>query len=583
MNARKLLSIIFLLAWTVTALAAAQPERVYVISPDEVRAIDDETFTLIEKTVQLPGERIITWWNTLDQKRLALVTQKGLIRFKQPAKLVVIDLESMKIINTTELSMHPVATVRSESGRRGYVLHYGKEKKDILPTLLAVDAVEGKVTASLTLDERPAYILLSADEDRVGLIYYGTHSLKLKKRTHARYEVVDAVTLEPVKLLDLPGPVTRVTVNNIQQLAYLMDPGIDKKKIEKSLPGRLYVLDPGKAELVADLELGTAPGFLSWDAVTERYYVLTRPKKSKTATALLETIERDKITGRLELPVIPTAVTPSPDRDRFYILEGKAIRIADGDLSGLGQRMELERVAGGLLQHEDTDIGYVLHPASNHVTRVNLGGEMSVLSSFMTGRTSARVKKGLAVAAAIVLSAAANAYMAQSSPYYYNNQYYYYYNPVIVPYGGYTGPKTSGWYSEDGRYAYLFNTGTNDVTIYDNKRNDVVKMIPGGAYGIRFVHDNQRLVTLTAKKLRVFDVGSHQMLFETKYPGIQVPSGFDVHPDDVHGYIYSGRTDLLLIDMDKGKEVKTFPNTRGQLIRLRKPDDFVPHEGYGWN
>lgn len=561
-------AVVATLAW-VGPLHAGLEDRAYVIAYDELKVIDETSFSLVEGVVPLPNEHLVSWWNTLDQKRLAFVTQK---KAKLPAKLTVVDLEKLQVVDTVELSLAPSATIRSESGRRGYILHGGREKKDVQPTLLAVDAVEASVTASVELSEQPAHIFLYPDESRIGLVYYGFSASKLDRRVPARFDVHDSVTLERLASLKLPGPVTRIWINRVYNLIYLVDTGVDKKRPEKSVAGRVYVLDPEKVELKANLEVGVAPGPLTWDAVNRRYYLLTQPRKSKTAVAALQSIERAEITARLELPMEPLGVSPSADRSRFYIMDKGGITIAKGDLSGLGRRVELGKTPGNVLQHRDSSIGLVLHPTSNTVTRVDFS-KLRVMDDFVSGRTSKRVGKGFAIAGAILVSAAANAYYSSASPY---SGHYYYYQPVIIPYSGYVGAKTSGVFSEDGRFAYIFNAGTADVTVYDMQRERVARKMPGGQYGIYFVDGNDKLVTLGTANLRLFDTEQHEQLLETGCDGIT--GCLVVHPDDVHAYMWSYRKSLKLVNFRTRKVEKEFPGLRGKVIRLRTEDDIVLEE-----
>ena len=102
-------------AWVacVTLSFAALPARAdlaaraYVVSPKELNVIDERDFSLVEGKVPLNGEPLLSWWNTLDQKRLALVTRKKPKRPARPltATAAVIVLPDFEAVSQAALSV----------------------------------------------------------------------------------------------------------------------------------------------------------------------------------------------------------------------------------------------------------------------------------------------------------------------------------------------------------------------------------------------------------------------------------------------------------------------------------------------
>ena len=185
---------------------------------------------------------------------------------------------------------------------------------------MRVDLAAGRIGPTRELTAPPSSMGLTSDERGLVLVYAGAAGKTRADRKPGRVEVLNADSLESSAALTLPGPADGVFWNGDRSRLYLEDVGIDDAKPEVALAGRLYVVEPASAALLADLELGVGPGPLGWDEERGVFYLLTRPRKAKGAEASLQVVSGETIEHEIGLPKIPLAVVPNADRTRFFVL-----------------------------------------------------------------------------------------------------------------------------------------------------------------------------------------------------------------------------------------------------------------------
>lgn len=539
---RSSLFALVLVAFAASAAAQAPgepPVRVYVLGQEKLAVIDDASFSMLA-TIPLPT-RTVSWWFSEDGSRLSVVSQEGIFRIKEPARLTVIDLASLKTLASHPLDFHFQSAIKSKDGKTGYALFAGRPGKKggehAPPSLVRVDSASGKPAARRELVQVPASYLLTSDESGVVLIDRGELAMEPSKRRPARLQILDAATLEPRASLDLPGPCADVFWNEDRSLLYLLDTGIDHKQPERALPGRVYVVDPLAASLVADLDVGAGPGPLSWDPQKGVFYILTRPRKTREAAASLQVLERDRIVKELALPRLPRSVVPAPDRSRFYVLEDAGITLVDGAVETIEGKIPLKRPAGNLILLDPPTRGYVLHPDSGVVSAVDLQARQ-VLAEVTTGRTGVKIGKWAAAVAATTLSGL-NAQMLYGS--------YALGQVVTVP-----PAQTGAFVASDGKTVYIHNSQTNDLTAIDTETQKVLGMFAAGR-DLHTVLDGRYLAAPKPGELVLVDLAARQPL-----PQMEVPGMTTFCPHGRHAYSL-GMRGLAVIDLEKKTIVKNFP------------------------
>lgn len=538
--------LLILLALSRPPLAAqALPEpaepgrRAFVLGQDKLAVIDDASFSLLA-TIPLP-QRTMTWWLSEDGTRLSVISQEGIFRIREAARLTVVDLTTLKALPTVPLDFHFQSALKAKDGRTGYVLFTGRPGKKgaehVPPSLVRIDAAAGRPAGRRELTEVPTFMTLTGDESALLLFNRGELGTEPAKRRPAHLEILDAGTLEPRAVLDLPGPFADLFWNGDRSLFYLLDPGIDHKQPERAVPGHVYVIDPAAAKLVADLEVGVGPGPLSWDPQKEVFYLLTRPRKAKDAAASIQVLDRDRIVKELELPRRPLSVVPAPDRSRFYVLEDAGITIVDGEISGIEGRIPLTRPAANLILLDPPVRGYVLHPDSGVVSAIDLQSR-HVLAEVTTGRTGVKVGKWMAAVAATTLG-------GMQAQMLYGN--YALGQVVTVP-----AAQTGAFVAPDGKTIYVHNSQTNDLTQIDTETQKVLGMFGAGSH-LETVLDGKYLAAPKPGELVLVDLAARQPL-----PQIEVPGMTTLCPDGRHAYSL-GMRGLGIVDLETRKIVKQLP------------------------
>lgn len=545
------LTLIALLPLAAPAGAAeppAEPGLTVVLGEGRVTVIRESDLEVAATLPLAPGG-VQRWWRTTDGRRLAVVTQEGVFRAKGPARLSVFDLENLRVLGQEDLGYHTQLVLASDDGRVGYVTFAGREAKKgepaSPPSLLRIDSEAGQVTARHPLDALPGALVLRSDTGRLALVWSGEAANDPAKRRPGRIELLDGGSLEPLARQDLPGPV-EVFWNGDRSRLYALDAGIDSRQAQRTLPGRVYVVEAETGALAADLELGVGVGPLSWDPVANVFYVLTRPRRAQGAEASLRVLDGLAVRAELELPRLPLGVVPSPDRSRFYVLEQDGITIVDGQLSAILGTIPLKGRPSGLLFLDPPTRAYLSYAGSDTVSAVDLEGRR-LLAQITTGRTGKKL--GLAAAAGLATG------LSQANSLILTGNRYAMAQVVTVP-----DPQTSGVVSPDGRTAFLYNSQTSDLTAVDTATHQVLAKFAGGRP--RFLEGGRLLAAFQATDLALFDLEKRQVL-----PEVDLGGGLSLCPDGKHLWSLVGiKKGAAVYDLATRTPLRTFPEVWGQTV-----------------
>jgi hypothetical protein len=506
------------------------------------------------------------WFND-DGSRLAVVAS---------GYFSVVDLATLTIVGQETLGREfPIQAIHTTDGKGGYLLCAGidskKPQEQVLPCLIAVDAMSGHIRLRRDLAQSPQIISLTENQKSVVLVYAGEESSKSEKSLPARVEFLDAQSLETRSTLSLPGPAADVQWSKDRSLLYVLDAGVDEKKPEKARPGHVYVIDLAEARLAAKLEIGIAPSPLLWDPRKQVFYILTVPQKAKSASRTLMVLEGERIIKNLKLAKEPFSIVPAPDWSSYYILDESGITIVDGEISRIDGAIPLSPPPKSLLFLESTSNAYVLHPNSSKVTAVDLKAQ-KVIASITTGRGGMKFANFLGAVAATTLSGIAAQAQARL-----RGQSYYSYTVYTV-----ADAQTDALVSSDGKTAYIYNSQTNDVTVVDTSTHKNVLMFAGGSDGL-FLVNGRKSLAAWGGGLTLVDTAT-----QTLKPKVKSPPGFrSVCPDGRHVYCWSFSNkettkrslnilfqegnflwdeDLAVVDLETGTICKTFAGVRGPVF-----------------
>jgi DNA-binding beta-propeller fold protein YncE len=348
--------------------AAAPPRRAYAFGNDKISVIDEDAFKSLG-TIPLPEGRTEFWWNNAEQDRLALIITDGMFG-NQPATLVVIDLDSDKIVNTVKLGFDARRLMTSDDGNRAFIILNGKVWRGTR-SIVAVDTKTGAIVARAEIKREPDDFFLTASGEGLIFVDDGLNALKASQRKPATLELFDAATLESRKKAVLPGPIKGIYLDYPGRV-YFLNRGVDDSKKKNRAQGEIYVVDRETLDLEATLEVGMAPGQLAWDPDREMFYLLTSPWATrKQAEAQLHLIGAEGIVASIELPRRPLGAQPSQDREHFYVLyEDDVVRV-DRDLEQSSKALALKDSPVQLFEHPDNNRFYALHYDSSYVSVVD--------------------------------------------------------------------------------------------------------------------------------------------------------------------------------------------------------------------
>lgn len=513
----------------------------------------DERATAHLGSLELPRGWAQSWWLDPARARLGVVSREGLLKQKGPLQLSVVDLVARRLVASEAIDGTLQFQVQVPSGETGFVALLGEEAKRgrsaAPPRLVRIDlgVPAGRVvTATRDLSASPTSMGLSRDERELVLVFAGASGKARSDRRPGRVEILSAESLEPRGTLELPGPVGGIFWNGDRSRLYLEDPGIDSARPEAALSGRLYVLDPAAATLVADLELGIGPGPLSWDPVRGVSYILTRPIKAKEAATSLRVLRGDAFESEIGLPSRPVAVFPSADRSRLFLLEERGLAVFDSALGAVEGRIALPDRPTGLLEVPGRNRAFVSFAGSERVVAVDLA-ERRQLAAFTTGRTSKKI--GLAAAAALATGlSSVQSMMLFGDPYSMAQV-------VTVP-----TPETSGFLAPDERLAFFYNSQTADYTIVDVESSRMVDQVAGA--GLRFLPDGKRAAMMQVTDVALWDLEQRRPIVEIDAGG----GGKFLCPDGDHVWALAGIRSLNVVDLERRTVVRKFDELGGSLL-----------------
>jgi len=557
-----------LAATTAAQEEGAAPRRAYAVKSEKLSIINEDTFEALG-TIALPDGKTVFRWNNAGKDRLALIIQDGLIGNK-PVTLVVIDLESDKVVNSVKLGYEAVRFNTSDDGNRGYIILGGKIWRGT-PSVVVVDTKTGTIVAQSDIKKEPTDFFLNNSGDGLIFVHKGLNAFKANQRRAASIELFDATTLESRKKFDLPGPIKGIYLDYPGRL-YFLNPGVDHKSDKSRAQGEVYVVDRETLDLTATMEVGMAPGQLAWDGELKMFYLLTSPWATrKQAEAQLHLIGGDGIAASIDLPRRPLGAQPSLDREHFYVLyEDDVVRV-DRDLKESKKALYLKDSPVQLFEHPDNDHFYALHFDSSDVSVV-AGASGKTVDRVKTGRSSKRLTKLAAAAGAQLL---VTGLVVASGPSFTVDGTAHYNVPIVNPLGyGDDYQRTFATFSETARFLFVYNAATDDVTVIDTASHKIVAKIAGGEDDFRTLNDGKLLCTVSPGYVRIFEVGNG---FEMKANYDGVNSEVLEIPGANKAYLSRGLgKPVAVIDLDNPGEPVSIQNTSGKVIQLMEYGVRVP-------
>jgi DNA-binding beta-propeller fold protein YncE len=542
MRARPLLLTVLFVALAAVAPGAAQAPaepgshepRAFVLdaAAKAVVALDVASATALG-TVPLEGEPAALLRTKDGSRVLALDRGPGKLtaRFgyhpSGKSAVSVLDVAGLKVLSRLELGWGLGPRSVSGDGRRLTVFCPGyrsQKPADTLPReLVTVDLTTSEVTGRVAI-EREVETLLFSEHDEIAIAFSRSETPKKGPAIPAELRFIDLERSSLVSILKLEGSPVSATLSPDGQHVYLLETGRPPKKKDKGINGRVQVVSVASRLLDRNLDAGSQPRGLVLDRAAQQVLILSdgpvSPETNKPSGEL-RVIRGAELAATLTTAQRPLFLRVAPDQQRLYVIGADALTTVDYRALQVVGQMPLASVGGGLLaKHQVSEFavtadgtrGFALYAQSSRLVVLNLETSRSV-ASITTGRGGVKFGKFMAAVALTAASAAAGASMASAmgSPYYMYNVY------SVAP------ANTSIALRPDGKFAYVLNTQTNDVTIVSAKDGTIIDKIGGGGHRLELLSGGN-VLAVVGSSLRLIDTTTQQALPELPLGG----SLFDV-------------------------------------------------------
>ena len=313
---------------------------------------------------------------------------------------------------------------------------------------------------------------------------------------------------------------------------YVIDQGSPSGDRTKHINGRLIVVSTTTGRILPSFPLGSVPRQLVIDATGGQALVLSdHPpyvKDREQQNGALHVISGETIVATIPVAPDPQFVRIAPDRDYFYVFSPQALTSVDAIAMKDAGSLRIQRQGGGAVLSETTlrrtdersmflanrvvyggDRGtvsdavispdgaraYVLHAGSSTMSIIDLQQSRRI-KTITTGRASKKFAKDLMAAVGSALSdfSARQAAIASGRDWYFSTIYF------AAP------PETALAVRPDGKFAYVLNSSSEDVTVIDTEASRVIRHVAIGGTSIQLMPGGNLLAVGGEKAMRFIDV-----------------------------------------------------------------------------
>jgi hypothetical protein len=377
--------------------------------------------------------------------------------------------------------------------------------------LVVLDLAAGRVVSRLELDRNPEGVWSAGPG--LALIFAPRHEPKNQKPVPAELLFVDTAAAQVAARLPFETAVSWLGLSADGRFAYLLDPGHPDSKPEKAVPGTLHVVDVA-ARTATRLDAGVEPrGFVRDDALGAWLFLsdARRASKAEKPQGELRALRGDQPAPALAIAAFPLFVRRDPEHGRVHVVSDRAVTEVDAAAWGVIGEVPLEKAGVGLgvvsvgptwervevgvqqlALSPDGRRGFALYQNSSKLAILDLETRKA-MASVTTGRGG---KKFLSFMGAALAAGIAQA--GSQMPYVY----------VPPPTGHmYLGGATALFVRPDGRYVYVLNSQTNDVTIAE---------VESGQVAVKIATGDRELIPLTGGDFVVAPGGSSLHVLDTR-------------------------------------------------------------------
>ena len=526
-------------ALLVCAAASADSKKALVVDADSksIAVIDLAGGTVGQRVTlsDTPHRAILS----ADGKRIAVLSRgEGSTSFwtshfnpTSKSAVALIDAVSMKAIVRTELGWDLGRAAFSSDGSVLTVLTPGvvsNKPTEVKPAeMIRVNAKTGEIMKRAEL-ERAAESFELSSNGATGAIFF-----KSTKEKPAEVRLIDVATLQPISTIPLSAN-TDAPVALIKDQLYL----VDKK-------GKMYVVSLADRNLAATLDIGDRAVVGAVDPDRGNIYLINGNDEFRIVNGVT-------LSAPVKVAKNPVAVRFSDDKKTAYIISNEFVTAVDLANMSASTPIEVRRMASDFIASPDGRRGFVLHRSEQsccYATVVDLPNHAN-MKSFITGSKGARIAQGLAAAAATAASYSSgrSGALAHGG----GTFSYSVYTPRVG--SAARGPLAV---RRDGKFAYVLDVQTNDVTLIDGESGERLQNIRvgGGGKELVWLANSRYLAAVSDESVSLIDTDANQQKAEIKLAGDV--TDFLLSPKGDYAAVI-GKGTIAVIDARTASQVATF-------------------------
>ena len=499
--------------------------------------------------IQVPGGR---WLVVLDRGPGKDAGDNG-YQAKGKSSATIVDAATLEVRQRVELGwgLDFTPLVTPEGDRLTFVCpgYQSKKPAEVLPReLVTVNLTSGQVTGRLALP-RPATAFFSTPDGKTAVILSPGETPRQAPAIPAELRLVDLVGTTVVATLALEGNPKNPVLSPDGKFVYLLDAGKPSGNPEKNVNGRLHVVSIDSRKLEATVDAGSKPRGLVLDEAGQQLLLLSDepPVKGKERAGELRVIRGPVVQPPIKVAQDPLFVRVAPKVNRLYVLAERHITTLS--LPEFTPVRTLPNRAG----ISTTELA--ISPDGTRGMQLLGGGYVDVvdletgklLDSVRTGRMSALL---LNAAVAVTLTEVSRRSGERDASR--RNQSYYSYTEYTLK-----DVSPSMAMRPDGRFAYVLNNQTRDVTIIDMGTAAVVDKFGGAGFDIQILGSASVAIILSDSVIRLLDTTTNKKLDDLTGGNFKKDAGFqrlDVSPDGRYAVAY-GAPGVFCLDGSTGKVV----------------------------
>ena len=433
----------------------------------------------------------------------------------------VVDAASLKPIGHVELGFGLDSVITIPEGRLvvtcpGYQAKNAAES--LVRELVVIDLATARETGRLTLEPGTDLTGYSRDGRTLALLQGLPRSAKYPF-PKSKVTFLDVAGLSVIDTLDAGG--WNFVERDADRL-YLIDRGQPDKNPAKNRNGAIDVVWFAQRRL-AHVDIGRSPvgGILIGDGLM----AFAGEGPANGATGELRILREGTLAATLDVAEKPRLV--ENDDKTVYVVGTKAVTLVDTEALRVSGTISLDGIVGGgdhpfeLAVTQDRRRAFIHYPAEDKVAVLDLE-QRKAIGSAKTGRGGKKIFNSMM---------STLTYGATERTFFYN-----------------AGDPPQMQVRPDGRFAYVLNLDTSDVTIVDADTAQAVEKI--GAGGREVLRLGEKTILVVGSEIHVIDAARNVKVGQIQLPGLR---GLVTTPDGAFAVALAERT-VLILDGATGKE-----------------------------